>query len=226
MEKYRILFVDEVEADIRRFQRYVHKNDIDKHFKLIVKTPENTLDNFLNEISGEKFDAIITDHKLHEENANISFDGLELVKAILNKKINFPCFVLTSFDDEAVADGEDVNIVYIKGLMDNDAESGVNATFLDKIENQILHYRERILNSENELLKLIEKARKQNLNATDEDRLLELDAFIEQSTNKKSTLPKSLKGTANLDALHKMIENTDELLERLKQNDSNHVPKL
>jgi hypothetical protein len=73
MEKYRILFVDEVEADIRRFQRYVHKNDIDKHFKLIVKTPENTLDNFLNEISGEKFDAIITDHKLHEENANISF---------------------------------------------------------------------------------------------------------------------------------------------------------
>ncbi len=220
MAKYRILFVDEVEGDIHRFQRYVRSNDTNKDFELVVMTPENTLENFLNKIKNEVFDAIITDHKLHEENAEISFDGLDLVKAILDKKINFPCFVLTSFDDEAVDDGEDVNIVYVKGLMDDDAENNTRATFLYKIKNQILHYRKRISSAEKELLEL---SNKQNLNAKDEARLIELDTLIEQSTDKKSALPKHLKGTKNLDALHKMIENTDELLKNLNESNPEHT---
>ncbi len=252
MKKYKILFVDEVAADIRRFQRYVKNNDSDKDFELIVMTPENTLDNFLNEIKDEKFDAIITDHRLYEENANISFNGLDLVKAILGEKINFPCFVLTSFDDEAVADGEDVNIVYTKSIMSTDVdkrkklefiktiEDSTNdyltelkkrifkfddLIFLDKIKNQILHYRKRIQEAENELLELVKKPNKQDLNAEDEARLQELDTFIEQSSGKKSSLPKHLKGTKNLDALHKLIESTDELLKNLNQNNSDNASK-
>ena len=217
MAKYKILFVDEVEADIRRFQRYVHRKDTEKKFKLIVKIPENTLENFMNEIVDENFDAIITDHKLHEENANISFDGIDLVREILSSKIGFPCFVLTSFDDEAVIHGDDVNIVYIKGLMDRDGENKAHATFLDKIENQIKHYRKRIQNAENELLSLIEKSKKTSLNAQEEARLLELDTFIEKSTNQPSSLPKHLKSTKNLDELHKMINNTDTLLDELRE---------
>ena len=217
MAEYKILFVDEVESDIRRFQRYVHRKDIDKKFNLIVEIPENTLDNFMNKISNENFDAIITDHKLHEENANISFDGIDLVREILKDKMDFPCFVLTSFDDEAVIHGDDVNIVYIKGLMDKDGENKAHATFLDKIENQIKHYRKRIKDSETELLKLIEKSNEQVLNAQEEARLIELDTFIEKSTNQKSSLPKHLKGTRNLDQLHKMIDSTDELLAKLRE---------
>jgi hypothetical protein len=38
--------------------------------------------------------------------------------------------------------------------------------------------------------------------AKEEARLLELDGFIEKSTNKKSALPEQLKGTKNLDELH------------------------
>ena len=82
----------------------------------------------------ENYDAIITDHKLNEENSNIQFDGIDLVEAILKRRIDFPCFILTSFDDEAVRDGEDVNIVYIKGLMESDEEKeGHKAKFIDKI---------------------------------------------------------------------------------------------
>jgi hypothetical protein len=36
-----------------------------------------------------------------------------------------------------------------------------------------------------------------DLNAEEEARLLELDGFIEKSTNKKSALPEQLKGTKN-----------------------------
>jgi len=216
MSEYKILFVDEVEADIRRFQRYVHRKDTERKFELITKTPENTLDNFMNEIKDEKFDAIITDHKLHEANANISFDGVDLVRKILSEKEFFPCFVLTSFDDEAVINGDDVNIVYIKGLMDIDGEVKAHATFLDKIENQIKHYRKKIKNFQEELLQLIKKSKNTPLNAQEEARLLELDGFIERATNKPSSLPNHLKSTKNLDELHKMIDSTDKLLEELK----------
>jgi len=217
MAEYKILFVDEVQADIRRFQRYVHRKDIDNKFELVVETPENTLENFMNKISNENFDAIITDHKLHEENANISFDGIDLVREIQKEKIDFPCFVLTSFDDEAVINGDDVNIVYIKGLMDTDGENKAHATFLDKIENQIKHYRKRIEDSEEELLALSKKSNDKPLNADEEARLLELDTFIEKATNQPSSLPENLKSTKNLDELHQMIENTDKLLAELKE---------
>jgi hypothetical protein len=55
---------------------------------------------------------------------------------------------------------------------------------------------------------------------TTEARLLELDGFIEKSTNKKSALPDQLKGTKNLDALHVLIANTDKLLEELKRENA------
>jgi len=217
MTEYKILFVDEVEADIRRFQRYVHRKDTEKKFELVVKIPENTLENFLDEIKNEDFDAIVTDHKLHEENANISFDGIDLVREILKDRMKFPCFILTSFDDEAVINGDDVNIVYIKGLMDSDGESKAHASFLDKIENQIKHYRQSIDDAENELLELVEVSNRQTLNVYEEARLVELDTFIEKSTNQKSSLPEHLKGTKNLDELHKMIDSTDELLAELRE---------
>jgi hypothetical protein len=49
-----------------------------------------------------------------------------------------------------VLNQQDQILVYIKGLMD--AEDEGRANFLDKIKNQILHYRSRISNAEKELL--------------------------------------------------------------------------
>ena len=213
MSQYKILFVDEVESDIRRFQRYVRRKDTDEKFELTTLTPENTLDNFMNFFRENKFDAIITDHKLHEENANISFDGIDLVRAIINERADFPCFVLTSFDDEAIINGDDVNIVYIKGLMDTDGENKAHATFLDKIENQIKHHRKKIEDSKTELLQL---SRKGYLDAKDEARLIELDTYIEKTTYVPSSLPAHLKSAHHLSELHKMIDNTDKLLAELK----------
>lgn len=217
MDKYKILFVDEVEADIRRFQRYVHKNDTENKFELITMTPENTLENFLEEIIDEKFDAIITDHKLHEENANITFDGIDLVRAINKLKKDFPCFVLTSFDDEAVENGDDVNIVYVKGLMDPLGESKSHATFLFKIENQIKHYKRKIVEAEEKLDELIKLSQERDLSGGEEEELLDLEKFIENSTDKKISIPKHIKERGTLNMIHHLIENTDKLLETLNK---------
>lgn len=211
MIQFKILYVDEVESERNRFLRYMHTNDTEKEFNTVALDPEPELNSFLQKILDEDFDAIITDHKLSEANPNIQYDGLELVEAILKIKIDFPCFVLTSFDDDAVRDGDDVNIVYIKGLMSN--EEGHLAKFIYKIKNQIKHHRKKIQDAKAELLELL---RKTYLDAKDEARLIELDTYIEKTTNVPSSLSPQLKSVHNLNELHKMIENTDKLLAELK----------
>jgi CheY-like chemotaxis protein len=211
MAQYKILYVDEVESERNRFLRYIHKNDDEKEFVTDALEPLPKLEEFLEIILNNNYDAIITDHKLSEANPHIQYDGLELVEAILKNRIDFPCFVLTSFDDDAVRDGDDVNIVYIKGLMTN--EEGHLAKFIYKIKNQIKHHQKKIEKVKEELKGLIKK---EYLDAKDEARLLELDTYLEKTTNIKSSLPPQLKSLSHLNELHKMIENTDKLLAELK----------
>ena len=217
MTEYKILFVDEEVEALENFQYYIHHRNSDKEVSLTAMVPHDKLEELLSYIEVENFDAIITDHKLNEKKASIEYDGLELVSAIQAKKNNFPCFVLTGWDKDAVENGDDANIVYLKNFEDPEGDS--HATFLDKIKNQILKYRKKIKSAKIELLELISKSRKNHLNAQEEARLVELDSFIEKSTDQKSAIPKHLKGTKNLDEIHKMIDSTDKLLKELKKLD-------
>lgn len=222
---YKILFVDEDEAEIRRFQRYVRDQDTDKRFDVITKLPLENLGELVDNIFSENIDAIISDYQLAEYMPAITYTGVELIEKIQNKKANFPCFVMTSHDDKAVATSLDVNIVYIKGLMGKESnikskglmgkEGNIKITFLERIKSQIDHYQAKIKNSQDELNQIIAHSKKKELTAEQEERLLYLDDFIEKSTDKESKIPKQLKRKSTLNDLHKLIENTDKLLKNM-----------
>lgn len=221
---YKIVYIDEYQNVINDFLDYFDEKDSGKNFDIKFLLPAEHLDEMIDLIFHENPDAIISDFQLNEYKTDISYNvpytGVELAEKILEKKHNHPCFILTSFDDDAIKTSQDVNIVYIKDILHGiEGKSHAKANFLDIVENQILHYRKRISDSEDELLELVKKSETQNLNAKDEARLIELDTFIEQSTDKKSALPEHLKGTKNLDALHEMIGKTGELLKKLDKDD-------
>lgn len=213
---YRILFIDEVEADIRRFQRYVYKQDTNKQFDVVAKLPIENFDKFIEEILTEKVDAIISDYQLTEYMPVITYTGVELIEEILMKKSGFPCFVMTSHDDQAVAKSSDVNIVYIKGLMTK--EDNVKITFLERVKNQIQHYKSKISDVQSEFNTIIKKSKDISLSAKDEERLLELDDFLEKALNQESKIPTKLKEKSTLSDLHKLIENTDILLAKFSKS--------
>ena len=91
---------------------------------------------------------------------------------------------------------------------------------MERIENQIKHHRNKIDKARKELEGLIEKSQTKQLNAREEERLIELDTFIEKTTNQPSHIPSQLKSKPALDALHKMIINTDKFIEELKKENS------
>lgn len=211
---YKILFIDEVEADIHRFQRYVHKQNVNKQFIVIEKIPSEDLNEFVEDIINDDIDAIIADYQLAEYMPSITYTGVELIEKILSRKPNFPCFVLTSHDDQAVSTSTDVNMVYVKGLMTK--EDNVKITFLERVKNQIEHYKSKINNAQNRLNELVNNSKKRNLTAREEEELLHLDDFLEKSLNQESKIPVQLKRKSTLNDLHKLIENTDKLLGKLE----------
>lgn len=222
MTMYRILFVDEQQEDIDSFKDYVEGKDLEGVFEVLSLFPLSDLNQMVEEVLNMHIDAIITDFRLNEYKEdidyNVPYDGAHLVSKIISEREDFPCFVLTSFDDEAIGQSEDVNIVYIKGILHGlEEETKARATFLDRMKNQIIHYRSKIEKAENDLLTLLEKSRISKLDSAEEEELLRLDSLIEKSLNRKHSLPTTVKRFGESASLSELLKAVDELKKKLEK---------
>ncbi|WP_367391802.1 hypothetical protein [Lewinella sp. LCG006] len=218
---YKILFIDEQQEDIDSFKDYIEEKDLEGIFEVLDKYPLKSLESMIEEVMSMHVDAVITDFRLNEYKENIDYnvpyDGTQLVEGILSEREDFPCFVLTSFDDEAVGKSEDVNIVYIKGILHGtEKETKAKATFLDRLKNQIIHYKSKLEKAELRLIELLEKSKTQELDAFEEDELLKLDSLIEKSLDKKYVVPDTVKRTIESKSLSELLNAVDELKKKLE----------
>lgn len=223
---YKILFIDEQKEDAENFQDYIERNDSEKKFEVITMLPLADFDEMTDEILSLKIDAIVIDYFLNEYktefNYNVPYNGVTLMEEIFNHREDFPCFIMTSFDDNAIKESFDVNLIYIKGIIHGEEnQTSAKSTFLERLENQIIHYRKKIKDAENEIVALLEKAEIEKLNAEEENRMLELDDFLEKTIHKPSKIPSQLKENTNLKALHKLINDTDNFLKEIKDSKKN-----
>ncbi|NJO89976.1 MAG: hypothetical protein HC831_14280, partial [Chloroflexia bacterium] len=109
MAKYKVAYIDESEADIRRFQRFSYN-----HLDVVPFIPKVSIEETCNDILESHVDAIIADFEFSEQLSTVHYDGTDLVSLFLKKREGFPVFILTSFEDDAISKGEDVNIIYEK----------------------------------------------------------------------------------------------------------------
>jgi hypothetical protein len=218
---YKIIFIDEYQDDIDDFLDYIDEKDTNNKFEIISLLPLNNIEDMVNKIIDLDSDAIVTDFMLNEYKDsikyNVPYTGINLVNKIKNIKNSFPCFVMTSYDEDAIKTSYDVNIVYIKGILHGEEQkTSAGSNFLERIENQIKHYKNRIKIAEQELQALIEKSNEKTLDSKEEERVIELDNFLEKTIHKDYAIPSQLKTYQGLDDLHKLISNTDKLIEQLQ----------
>lgn len=220
---YKILFIDEESDAIDEFKDYAEQTTASEQFSVIAEYPQPTLDEMIYTIIKLNPDAIVTDFMLNEKktaiNYGVNYNGMDLVKKFTTIRESFPCFVMTSFDDDAVKESDDVNIVYIKDILHSEKNSNVKASFLEKVVSQITHYRVKLENSENELKSLIKLRNEGNAGIVDENRIIELDHFLEQSIDRQSSIPKEFKELSNTNKLHEILSKVDSLLEKIKKDD-------
>jgi hypothetical protein len=214
---YKILFIDEQKEAHDDFLDYVDSfsmTDIDAHTIF----PHSTIEATIEAITGEQPDAIISDFELNEHKTdityNVPYNGVDLVIGFQSIRNGFPCFIMTAFDYQAVHSSGDVNIVYVKNILHNKEEKGT-VTFLERVKEQIGHYKARISNAEAELQRLLELKKAGNTTLEDEAHIIELDSFLESALDKRTTVPAEYKSLSNQKQLSELMGKVDELINKL-----------
>lgn len=205
MAKYKIAYVDESDADTRKFQRFSYN-----YFEVIPIIPNDSIEETCNAILESHIDAIISDFDFSEQISTVHYDGTDLVSLFLKKRDDFPVFILTSYEDDAISKGEDVNIIYEKKEMDEGEK------FLERVKAQIEKYKHKLETEENRLLELISESKKRKLNATEMEELSELDSKIEKALDKESRIPNILRDDKEASDLAELLKKVDELAKKLE----------
>ena len=214
--KYKILFIDEEKRQRDEFADFMdHYQD---RVELICCYPLSTLVDTIAMIDELHPDAIVSDFKLNDIKDdikyNVSFDGSELMDAYLDERPGFPCFVLTSFDDEAIYRSHDLNIVYLKRDLHPSKDDKI--TFADRIIQKIVSYQAEISNAQERLNDLMELRRNNQATSKDEQELIELDSFLERSLGQKTQVPAGMKELSNMNRLNELIGKADAILAKLE----------
>jgi len=206
--KYKIAYIDEDQSDTRRFQRFSYN-----FFEVVPIIPKDSIDDTCKEILENHVDAIVSDFDFAEQLSTVHYDGTDLVSLFLKKREGFPVFILTSYEDDAISKGEDVNIIYEKKEMDEGEQ------FLERVKAQIEKYKHKLETDEKRLLELIAESKKRKLDALEKEELAELDSKIEKALDKESRISNILREDREASELSELLKKVDELAKSLGKKD-------
>ena len=206
--KYKIAYIDEDQSDTRRFQRFSYN-----FFEVVPIIPKDSIEDTCNEILENHVDAIVSDFEFAEQLSTVHYDGTDLVSLFLKKREGFPVFILTSYEDDAISKGEDVNIIYEKKEMDEGEQ------FLERVKAQIEKYKHKLETDEKRLLELIAESKKRKLDALEKEELTELDSKIEKALDKESRISNILRDDKEASELSELLKKVDELAKSLGKKD-------
>lgn len=214
---YKIIYIDEQDDAQDEFKDFVEQKDTTKQFRVECFPPAPSLDEMLIQIRKEGADALVSDYQLNEHikdlGYTVPYTGVELVNEYAQERINYPCFVITSFPADAANTSEDVNTIYVKKVLaDND---NADLDFLERIRIQVDHYRKKISDAEQRITELIKIKADGALTLDQEEELIKLDTFIESSINKTLSIPSDLKKTTNEDRLADLLHKVDQLIGKI-----------
>lgn len=213
---YKVLFIDEEIEQQESFEEYFEESG--KDIEIVSLLPLPSLEEMILKIDEEHPDAIVSDYQLNEIKTdikyNVPYNGSIMVKEYRRRHANFPCFVLTSFDADAINQSDDVNLVYVKNVLHN-GEAEAKAKFDDRVVEQISKYKKSIEEASEEMSILLQKRVDGTSTAAEEDKLIELDSFIERALDSESKIPHGLKGLSNQERLNSLIDKVNQLLIKL-----------
>jgi DNA-binding NarL/FixJ family response regulator len=222
---YKLLFIDEEKETLEDFEEFVEYFPAKTELIAITQFPLANKEEMIEYIIKLAPDALISDFRLNEMKTDIDYivpyNGVDLVEEFQSIRNHFPCFVLTALDDEAVNQSDDVNIVYVKNIIykKDEGEGKAKAQFLDRVVSQIEHYQKRIENAKKELTELVKLREAGEANFDVENKIIELDDFLEKSIDANNSIPTEFKTLSNATRLDNILNKVDNLLNKLGENE-------
>lgn len=206
---FKIAYLDDEEAVIRQFQ-------ISTMNKLDIPDIELTddIDGIILMLKEERYDALIMDYSLNDTKDGINFTGIDVINKVFEELEDFPCFILTSFEETAEEGNINPDMIYSKSDV-----LGDSARFVRKIERKIINYQEKIQSYQRDVAILVQISSERPLKLEEEERLIHMDNFLERISSKSGAIPEELKSTKNDQLLKSLIEKTEMILEELENDE-------
>ena len=171
-------------------------------------TLETEIDNMIEHIIEKRLDAVIIDYKLSSHRA-ISYTGVSLAKGIHVRLMGFPIFVLTTYRDD-LFDHELFDAYLVFDFARYIGEDKERVEINSKLIEQIKKYRTEIENWKNELESLLPHAGE---SATIDERILELDSWLERSIDGRTAISLPVKRDFTAEKINELISKIDSLIE-------------
>lgn len=211
MEKFRIGYLDEDDSDLASFYSFINQY---LNYDFIDIKPKEDIEELIEFILSSNLDLLVIDYRINEYE-DINYNGVHVYEYVKNVRKDFPCIILTSNAEDAIADSFDTHIVYSKSIpFDGDSES--KKLFELKLRKNIEHYQTALKNATDELYQLNEK---DSLSLSDEERIIELDDFLESNLINYGKIPKHLKVTSHIDSVKVLINKAEGIIARLDKNE-------
>lgn len=212
MEKFKVVYVDEDENDRTEFRvHFVGKEECD----LILLHPKEKIEDMVQMIIDMHPDAVVSDFQLKVKEPKVQYNGADLIQEIKKIKEYLPCFLLTSYEGEAVNNTIDVNWVHDKNELipeENDKpafsvkvvqQMHVNRKIVEKLKQQSRELMHKVIMSEDE-----------------ERNFVSINNEIEKYLYKDYILPDEFKGLDGLHKLDKLIELSESLIKSIESQKS------
>lgn len=206
---FKIAYLDDEDAVIRQFQ-------ISTREKLDIPDIELTddIDEIILMLKEERYDALIMDYSLNDTKDGINFTGIDVINKVFEELEDFPCFILTSFEETAEEGNINPDMIYSKSDVLEDS-----ARFVRKIERKIINYQEKIRSYQRDVAILVQISSERPLTLDEEEHLIYMDNFLERISSKSGAIPAELKSTKNDQLLKSLIEKTELILEELESDE-------
>lgn len=204
-----IAYIDE--KDDERDNFFTDAFDSELFAEIYRVEPLQSIDEMLGHILSLDIDALITDFNLTEA-APLEYSGEQLIERFLAVRVDFPCFIRTSYEEDALSSSADVNRVYSKDIT-ADAHSG--RSLFERIALQIKKYQELVESWQVELEKLVAIPAEER-RAQDVERLIDLDHKLEATLGADAQVPREVKADAIV-TRHKLLDETEKLIADIRR---------
>lgn len=208
--KYTILYIDEDPSWIQQVYQYFKDDFIVEKF-LVDKS--SSIDNILKTISQSKIDCIVTDYLL-DETGEVDFNGNIIVDEIRKIKPFYPITMLTAHETDAVDNTEDAHIIYDKDSLNEESKLKI---IISKIKSSIESYHSKIENTENRIIELVKRRNEGKLEPKEEEELTKLFILFDELEPEGKDIPANLITTESITKLNEFVNQTKEILEKLKK---------
>lgn len=160
-----------------------------------------------------ELDAVIVDFRLFES-GKVTYDGAQVVSEIMKHNEHFPMFIMTSYENNAVEQSENILIIRGKDALTDDE---LFEKFVLVLKRTISSYRKKVEEAKATLLEIEQKILAgQETTPSDDVARFKAELLLSE-IDKDNSMPMNFNAMGHSHQMKEMLEMTKALVEKLKK---------